>query len=166
MVGSEPSAQPSASSQAAAAPRARPDESVRTWRTMLQIHAELIGELETRFRREHGLSVSEFDVLVNLDPRKPLRHMELADRVILSRTALTRLLDRLQARGWVQRGTASQDQRGVVVTLTERGRRVRSAAARTNNATIRRYFAGLSSAELDTLHGLVTTLRRHHPAHQ
>ena len=63
-------------------------DSVRVWRDLLVLHARVIEELASALEAAHGLSVSEFDVLINLDPTTAIRHGDLADRVILSRTAL------------------------------------------------------------------------------
>lgn len=135
---------------------------VRVWRTMLEIHADLVGELECRFREAHRLSVSEFDVLANIGPREAVRHGELAGRVILTRTALTRLLDRLAARGWLTRASAPDDQRVVLVQLTDEGRRLRREAARTNAAVVRAYFGHLTEHQVAALGDLTTAL--HHAA--
>ena len=135
-----------------------PAGSVQTWRAMLEVHAEIVGQLERGFRARHDLSVSEFDVLINLGPREELRHGELADRVILSRTALTRLIDRLIARGLLTRTASPGDQRAVVISLTDAGRTVRRAAARTNAAVVRAPFAALDPQQLlvldQTIHRL------------
>lgn len=140
------------------------DPVVRVWHGMLRVHADLIAALEHALRSGHGLSASEFDVLINIGPREQVRHGQLADRVVLTRTALTRLVDRLVERGWLTRSRPEADQRGVVVTLTEAGRRVRAASARTNAETVRRYFACLTPAELTALGELTGDLRRrNHP---
>ena len=139
------------------------DPSVRTWRAMLELHADLIAELEREFIARHGLTVSEFDVLANLSPRAGMRHGELASRVILTRTALTRLIDRLVTRGLVERSAVSGDQRGVLVSLSDEGRRVRRAAMRTNTQVVRRAFAGLDPDQTRHLGELVAAL--HHAAY-
>lgn len=112
---------------------------VAVWRTLMQVHADVLREIEVELRSRHDLSVSEFDALVNLPPQGA-RHQELAGRVILSRSALTRLVDRLESRGLVTRERSGSDLRGVQVCLTDRGRRVRRAAARTNAQVVRREF--------------------------
>lgn len=138
--------------------------SVRVWRSMLELHAALIGELAEAFRDCHDLSVSEFDVLVNLDVRQPIRHGELSARVILSRTALTRLVDRLVVRGLVCRVADPADQRAVRVGLTPAGRRLRAASARTNRCVVEDFFAGVDPGSLAAVQAVTTTLLARHEA--
>lgn len=135
------------------------DLSVRTWRAMLEVHAALIGELDEQFRARHGLSVSEFDVLINIGARERVRHGELSSRVVLTRTALTRLVDRLVRRGWLVRLPDPLDQRATLIALTDEGRRVRAASGRTNRDIVRRTFAVLDPGQTAILNHLVTCLR-------
>ena len=138
-------------------------ERVQVWRSMLQVHAALIAELAEAFRAQHEISVSEFDVLINLDARQPIRHGELSERVILSRTALTRLVDRLVARGLVCREADPADQRAVRVGLTPAGRRLRAASARTNRRVVEDFFAPLDADSLAVLGTATTTLLQRNP---
>lgn len=110
------------------------------WQALMQIHAQVLAATEVQLRRRHDLSVSEFDALVHLPPTGGLRHQQLADRVILTRTALTRMIDRLAARGLLTREPATTDRRGVRICLTEQGRRTRRGAVRTNNQVVRQVF--------------------------
>lgn len=109
----------------------------------MQIHAEVLAAIEVKLRQRHDLSVTEFDALVHLPPTGGLRHQQLADRVILTRSALTRMVDRLAVRGLVTREPSSTDRRGVRICLTEDGRRTRRAAVRTNNEVVREVFGHL-----------------------
>src|SRR4051794_6357415 len=67
------------------------------WRGMLQMHAQITQALDAQMRTEHGLSVSSYEVLMFLAevPERRLRMAEIADQVLLSRSGLTRLVDRL-----------------------------------------------------------------------
>lgn len=133
---------------------ARPG-AVSAWRGVLEVYGDLIAELGRLLQARHGLSVTEFDVLINLGPTEPCRHRELAGRVVLSGSALTRLVDRLIGRGYLTRSPAHGDDRGVLIALTDAGRAVRREAARTNSAAVRRAFAGLDRDELATLTALL-----------
>lgn len=135
---------------------------VAVWRTMLEIHGRLIGELAPALA-EHGLSISEFDVLINLSPRESCRHGDLAERVVLSRTALTRLVDRLCARGLLTREPDPSDQRGVLIRLTEAGREQRRTASRTNNRVVRAGLTGLDADGLTELNRLLHDLNHPQP---
>jgi DNA-binding MarR family transcriptional regulator len=92
------------------------------WRALLQAHATLMRQLDTDLRQKSGLRLADFDVLAQLaDAGGQLRMTELAARVLLSRSGLTRRVARLVDEGLVSRANASEDGRGVVVTLTEAG---------------------------------------------
>lgn len=138
------------------------DERVRVWRSLLELHGLVIDDLERTFRDRHTLSVSEFDVLVNIGPHESIRHGELSGRVVLTRTALTRLIDRLVSRGWLTRSVASDDQRGITIALTDAGRRVRQEAARTNLAVVHEHLGLLDAEELSTLGEITTAVLQRH----
>jgi len=78
-----------------------------------------------------GVSHSEYDVVVNvaIGPREGLRPTELADRVLITKSGLTRLVDRLVERGYIQRRVGASDRRGQLIVLTPEGRRTFRRAA-------------------------------------
>jgi DNA-binding MarR family transcriptional regulator len=78
-----------------------------------------------------GVSHSEYDVLVNVatGPRDGLRPTELAERVLITKSGLTRLLDRLVERGYIERHACASDRRGQLIVLTADGRRAFRRAA-------------------------------------
>jgi DNA-binding MarR family transcriptional regulator len=103
---------------------ARDDGLVESWRDLMERHARVTGALECVLQDEHGLGVSEFEVLERLaagdsDER---RMQELADAVHLSQSALSRLIGRLEAEGLVTRAICSEDRRGIFACLTAAGR--------------------------------------------
>ena len=101
------------------------------WHTFLQAHARVIERLESELQQEQGLSLSWYDVLVQLQeaPGGRLRMTELAGAVLLSKSGLTRLIDRMCAEGLVDRLPDPGDKRSVFVQLTPAGlRRLRVAA--------------------------------------
>src|SRR3954471_23756121 len=92
------------------------------WHSLLQAHATLMRQLETDLERETGLALADFDVLAQLAlAGGELRITELAARVLISRSGMTRRVARLVDEGLVRRGTAGTDGRGVVVALTDAG---------------------------------------------
>ena len=126
---------PSAAARAA-------DPRMASWRTFLQAHARLTRRLDDELRAAHGLSLGEYDALVQLAsaPSRRLRMSVLADRVLLSRSGITRLVDRLVADGMVERSTCVTDARGAEAALTRAGLdRLRGASA-THLDGVRRYF--------------------------
>lgn len=137
---------------------AAPADMLRAWRTMLEAHSERIDDLGRALRAEHKLTVSEFDVLINIGSHEACRHGELAGRVVLSRSALTRLIDRLIDRGYLVRDRATGDSRGVLISLTDAGRAARRAASRTNSAVVTRALAGLTLGETRELERLMQKL--------
>lgn len=135
-----------------------PTGAVGAWRAMLEAHADVIERLAHAFRTEHDLSVTDFDVLINIGPHESVRHRDLAARVVLSRSALSRLVDRLIVRGFLTRQRATDDSRGVVITLTPDGRVARDQAKRTNDEVVTRMFAGFDPEEIAILARLATRL--------
>ncbi|GGW59456.1 hypothetical protein GCM10010350_49910 [Streptomyces galilaeus] len=96
------------------------------WREMLALHARTQCELD-RALHGHGLCASDFEVLDVLSGTAPagacdFRVQEIAERVHLSQSALSRLIARLEKDGLVGRAMCPEDRRGVRVALTERGR--------------------------------------------
>jgi DNA-binding MarR family transcriptional regulator len=92
------------------------------WRALLQAHATLMRQLATELVEKTGLTLGDFDVLVQLSSvGGELRMTELAARVFSSRSNLTRRIDRLVTEGLVQRTSSDADARGVVVALTDAG---------------------------------------------
>ena len=124
------------------------------WHGFLRVHAAVVRELEAELLAAHDLPLSSYEVLLVLEgsPHGRLRMSELADSVLLSRSGITRLVDRLAAEGLIERVTCPSDARGLYATLTERGR-VRLLEARgTHLAGVRRWFVRrLSDDELRSL---------------
>ena len=109
-----------------------PDEArlIEIWRELLERHARTTSALE-RSLHEHGLGVSEYEVLERLatGDKEERRMQDLAEAVHLSQSALSRVVARLEADGLVTRAMCAEDRRGIFACLTEAGRE-RYAAAR------------------------------------
>lgn len=134
------------------------DWRVGVWRSFLHAHAVVVGELEQELA-EAGLPLPWYDVLLQLveAPGHRLRMAELAQSVLLSRSGLTRLVDRLQAEGFVRREPATDDARGMFTVLTRTGFDALRDAAPVHLRGIRdRWLAHYSDAELRTLSDLLT----------
>lgn len=123
-------ARPRATADVAGAP-SPDDPRLRAWIAFLQAHAVVTRRLEAELQAERGLSLADYDALVQLaiaDERR-LRMSELADRVVLSRSGVSRLVDRLVADGLVARRACPTDARGAWAELTPAGLdRLREAA--------------------------------------
>jgi DNA-binding MarR family transcriptional regulator len=121
---------------------------------MLRVHADLTRRLDAQLQAEHGLTLSQYEVLLFVAeaPEGRLRMSELADSVLLSRSGMTRLVDRLEALGLVERERCDDDARGLLAAITARGRAAFDAARRTHLAGVRELFLErLSEAEMRRL---------------
>src|SRR3989441_3361688 len=95
---------------------------LEAWRSLLRAHATLLRQLETDLERQTGLALADFDVLAQLAiAGGELRMTELAARALVSRSGMTRRVQRLVVQGLARRAAADADGRGVVVALTEAG---------------------------------------------
>jgi DNA-binding MarR family transcriptional regulator len=124
------------------------------WRTFLIAHARVSRRLDEELRAEHDLSLGEYDALLNLAeaPDRRLRMNTLANRVVLSKSGVTRLIDRLVADGLVVRDTCLSDARGAEAVLTEAGLARLRRASRTHLRGIEEHFLSrIDEADLATL---------------
>ena len=124
---------------------------------MLRAHAELVRELDAELAREHDMPLSSYEVLLFLNDSEDgrMRMSELADSALLSRSGLTRLVDRLERQGLLKRERCESDARGWFAEITPEGRRVFGAARKTHLDGVRRAFLShFSRDELRTLGGI------------
>jgi len=126
----------------------KPNE-LQVWRSFLRAHARVTRALEVELLATQRLSLASYDVLVQLAeaPDRRLRMTELADAVLLSRSGVTRLVDRLERDGLVQRAPVDSDGRGVVAVLTSRGLDRLRAATGSHLSGVVRHFAEVLGAE-------------------
>lgn len=125
------------------------DPRLRAWRAFLFAQAAVLRELETELLTEEHLSLGEYDALVQLalpDDRR-LRMSELAERLVISRSGVTRLVDRLESQGLVARSHCAPDGRGAYAVLTQAGlERLRNAVP-THLRHVDEHFLSLLPAE-------------------
>jgi DNA-binding MarR family transcriptional regulator len=109
---------------------------------MLEVHARVTRQLDAQMRAEHGLSVSAYEVLMFLAdaPEHRIRMSDIAQRVLLSRSGCTRLVDRLVDLGYATRCAATTDGRGLYAELTDAGLEKTKAARATHREGVRRFF--------------------------
>src|SRR3954469_5285429 len=127
---------------------------IDAWRTFLVAHARLTRRLDDELQAAHGLSLAEYDGLLQIAtaPDRRIRMNVLAERVILSRSGITRLVDRLEGQGCVERIACETDARGQEALLTSVGLDRLRTAAPTHLDGVRRYFLDrLDPAELAAL---------------
>ena len=118
------------------------ERELRAWRGMLRVHAALTKALDAQLEAEHGLPLSSYEVLLTLAdaPGQKMRMSELAEAIILSRSGLTRLVDRLERDGLIRRQTCTQDARGSFAKLTAAGAEKLAVAQATHLAGVRALF--------------------------
>lgn len=134
-------------------PRELNASELRAWRAFLDAHASLMRRLEAELV-PYGMTLAEFDVLIQLrlsqDGR--LRMTDLSERVRLSPSGITRLVDRLASQGLLTRGRCESDRRGTWAILTAAGRKRIDQVQPTHLRSVQQHFARpLSSSQLQAL---------------
>src|SRR3954454_8601776 len=124
-------------------------EELAAWAGFLRTHADITRELDAELSAAHDLPLSSYEVLLFLQsaPEGMMRMAELADPVLLSRSGLTRLVDRLERTGLLERRQCSSDARGYHAAITAAGRRAFRDARATHLAGVRERFLRHFSAE-------------------
>jgi len=112
------------------------------WVGFLRSHAALVRELDGTLMEEHGLPLSSFEVLLRLSraPDGRWRMSELAESVVLRSSGVTRLIERLERDGLVERCACDSDARGAFAVITEAGRARLAQAQGTHVCDVRRRF--------------------------
>lgn len=138
----------------AASTDALSERELRAWRGMLRAHAALTKALDADLEAEHGLPLSSYEVLLHLAAAdgERMRMSDLAETVVLSRSGLTRLVDRMERDGLLGRASCPSDARGSFAILTDAGRDKLAATRRTHLSGVReRFLDRLSDAEQELL---------------
>jgi DNA-binding MarR family transcriptional regulator len=133
--------------------RLSPEERA-AWAGFIRAHASIVKELDAQLKASHGLPLSSFDVLVQLSlaPEGQMQMYKLADAVHLSRSALTRAVDRLESQGLLERYKGTADPRQVFAVITERGLERLAETTPAHLAGVReRFLDRLSQVQLEQL---------------
>ncbi|MHA6798569.1 MarR family winged helix-turn-helix transcriptional regulator [Bounagaea algeriensis] len=135
-------------------------DEVLAYRSFLRAYARVTRCLENDLIDEQKLSLAAFEVLEALvdAPGQRLRMTELADAVLLSRSGVTRLVDRLERLGLVDRVRVRSDGRGVQAVITEQGEQRLRDAVSIHRAGIADYFVRAATGDLDALHRICLRL--------
>jgi DNA-binding MarR family transcriptional regulator len=138
------------------------EEEMAAWRGLVETFADVEADLDADMQRQHGLSGGDYGVLVHLSEEESgrLRMCDLAERLHLSPSGLTRRIDGLVRAGFVQRAQGPDDRRVVWAVLTPEGRQRIEDAAPDHVASVRRYvFDHLSRTQVRELGAALAALR-------
>jgi DNA-binding MarR family transcriptional regulator len=128
---------------------------------LLRAYSSLTRELSARLITDHGLTINDYEALLHLSHAEDgsLRRVDLAERLMLTPSGVTRLLDGLERDGWVKKGQCESDARVTYAVLTDEGRERLEAAGRTHVEQIREIFEErFSGEELERLIDLLGRL--------
>jgi len=150
---------PSIMSSHAAIPSPR-DPRLDAWRAFLFAHAQIRRQLERELQAEQAMGLGEYEVLLLLarSENRRMRMSELAERLVLSRSGVTRLIDRLSAEQLVERGSCDTDRRGAWAILTDAGYGRLRDASPTHLRGVGEHF--LDRIPADELESMRKTLER------
>lgn len=139
------------------------DPRLAPWRAFLLAHRRVSRRLDEELRAEHDLSFGEYDALLTIAqaPDRRIRMRHLADEVVLSKSGVTRLIDRLVDDGLVERSACLADARGAEAVLTERGLARLRAASSTHLRGIDEHFLALfSDSDLEMVERVMSAVAR------
>jgi DNA-binding MarR family transcriptional regulator len=127
---------------------------MQAWVGFLKAHAAITRQLDRELVQEHGLTINDYEVLLHLSraPGRRLRRVDLAERVLLTPSGITRLLDGLERSGLVAKAACDSDARVVYAKLTDKGSKRLEAASKSHLASVRTHFAQpFTDEELESL---------------
>jgi DNA-binding MarR family transcriptional regulator len=127
----------------------------------LRAHAAVTRQFNAELLATHALTINDFDVLAQLSgaPEQALKRVDLAERVLLTPSGITRLLKGLEEAGWVSNRPCAEDARVTYAVLTPAGKKKLAQARRTHVASVRALFSErFEHDELETLASLLERL--------
>ena len=129
-------------------------QATEAWVSLVRSYSTLVGELNGQLVSAHGLTINDYEVLLRLAqaPERRMRRVDLAESVLLTASGITRLLDRLERDGFVERAECASDRRVTYAVLTDDGHDKLRQAADTHMDGVQELFAGrYSDGELERL---------------
>lgn len=139
------------------------DPRLAPWRAFLLAHARVSRRLDEELRAEHDLTIGEYDALLTIaqTPGRRIRMRQLADQVTLSKSGVTRMVDRLVSDGLVERSACVADARGAEAVLTDRGlARLREASGTHLRGIDEHFLALLDSGDLAVIERAMSSVAR------
>lgn len=134
---------------------------IEAWINFLRAHAAVTRQFNAELLATHALTINDFDVLAQLSgaPEQALKRVDLAERVLLTPSGITRLLKGLEEAGWVSNRPCAEDARVTYAVLTPAGKKKLEQARRTHVASVRALFSErFEHDELETLASLLERL--------
>ncbi len=134
---------------------------LEAWINFLRAHSAVTRQFNAELLATHGLTINDYDVLAQLSraPEQALKRVELAERVLLTPSGITRLLKGLEAAGWVSNRPCAEDARVTYAVLTPEGTKKLDEARETHVASVRALFSErFEKDELETLASLLERL--------
>jgi DNA-binding MarR family transcriptional regulator len=134
----------------------------RAWRALMVLHGTLTPLLDAEMQQGTKLDLQTYDALLHAYEAGTggIRMIDLARRVVLSKSGLTAAVDRLERQGWVKRVPDPKDRRATRITLTARGEAVFRRAAEVHVAGIEKHFASrLTDEEAAVIAGVLERIR-------
>ena len=133
---------------------------IEAWINFLRAHAAVTRQFNAELLATHALTINDFDVLAQLSgaPEQALKRVDLAERVLLTPSGITRLLKGLEEAGWVSNRPCAEDARVTYAVLTPAGKKKLEQARRTHVAGVRALFS--ERFEHDELEILASLLER------
>jgi DNA-binding MarR family transcriptional regulator len=125
------------------------DVALDSWVRLLRGHASATRAISAQLVAEHGLTINDYEALLHLAKAEEgrMRRVDLAERLILTASGVTRLLDGLEAGGLVERASCATDRRVTYAVLTETGRAKLREASKSHIADVRAFFDERYTAE-------------------
>jgi DNA-binding MarR family transcriptional regulator len=127
---------------------------LEAWINFLRAHAAVTRQFNAELLARHALTINDFDVLAQLSfaPEQALKRVDLAERVLLTPSGITRLLKGLEEAGWISNRPCAEDARVTYAVLTPAGKKKLEQARETHVASVRALFSErFDHDELETL---------------
>jgi DNA-binding MarR family transcriptional regulator len=134
---------------------------LEAWINFLRAHAAVTRQFNAELLATHALTINDFDVLAQLAfaPEQALKRVDLAERVLLTPSGITRLLKGLEEAGWISNRPCAEDARVTYAVLTPAGKKKLEQARKTHVASVRALFSErFEHDELETLASLLERL--------
>ena len=138
-------------------------ERLRAWRLFFESALALIDVLDSDFEQDNGFPVQWYDVLVHIeDAPDGLRMNDIAERILYSKSGLTRVVDRMEKAGLVRRVVPENDRRSIFVVQTDKGRETMAEARRRHHEWIEAHFSRpLADTDIQALTRALEKLNAH-----